>query len=459
MKAREIWEAARGELQLQLPKSTFDTWLKASRAVSFEDGLLIVEVRNAYAKDWLENRLMGTIKRTLAEILKRSVDVQFYVASGETKAQESVELLEGFHAHARERQSVSRTGLKPSFTFDNFVVGDSNRLAHAAALAVADRPAKGYNPLFLYGGVGLGKTHLLHAIGNRIARQGRRVLYISTEAFTNEFIESIRRQAMSEFRTRYRDLDVLLLDDIHFIAGKESTQEEIFHTFNALHSAEKQIVFSSDRPPKAIPLLQERLCSRFEWGLIADIQPPDLETRIAILRFKAEAQPISVPDEVIDCIAHKIQHNIRELEGALNRVVMYGQTLGVPLTPQVVESALRDMLPHTNAVTTDMILERVCEAYGLSVADLQGRRRSAPIAKARQVAMYLMREMTGASLPQIGRDLGGRDHSTILHGYNKISQQIEENDQLRREILSIKEDLYANSHALPVKRPKRGRTW
>ena len=452
MKATEIWEAALGELQLQLSKSSFDTWLRDSRAVSCEDHLLVVEVRNAYAKDWLENRLKGTIKRIMAEIASHSMDVRFTVTRREQSSPQPVRLLEELDSVEPNLQANTDSGLKRSFTFENFIVGASNRLAHAAAMAVAERPGKSYNPLFLYGGVGLGKTHLLHAIGNQVERRDRRVLYISTETFTNEFVESIRRQSMTEFRARYREVDVLLLDDVHFIAGKEGTQEEIFHTFNALHSAEKQIVLSSDRPPKAIPLLEERLCSRFEWGLLADIQPPDLETRIAILRSKAEDQPESIPDEILDLIAHRVQRNIRELEGALNRVVMHKQTLGVPLTREVVENAVRDMLPQNSAVSAATILDKVSEARGLTLEDLRGRGRSSPVARGRHIAMYLIREMTGASLPQIGKELGGRDHSTVLHGCNKISEEIETNDQLRREILGIKEELYASSGSAPVKR-------
>ena len=458
MKAREIWEAALGELQLQLPKSTYDTWLKASRAVSFEDRLLIVEVRNAYAKDWLENRLRGTVKRTLAEILDCAVDVRFYVSASDVAASEPVRLLENLEQLEPDRSVPPDNGLKRSFAFDNFIVGSSNRLAHAAALAVSEKPARSYNPLFLYGGVGLGKTHLLHAIGNESQRGGKNVLFISTESFTNDFVESIRRQAMPEFRARYRKVDVLLLDDIQFIAGKEGTQEEIFHTFNALHAAEKQIVLSSDRPPKAIAPLEERLCSRFEWGLLADIQPPDLETRTAILRSKAEAQQVRIPDEILDLVARKVQRNIRELEGALNRVVVQREALGVPLTPEMVDSALRDMLPQGNTVTSAMIVSKVCERCGLSAEDLVGRRRSAPIARARHIAMYLMREVTGASLPQIGRELGGRDHSTVLHGCNKISEEIEHDQQLRRDILNIKEELFVRGGRTVTQRQRVGDT-
>jgi chromosomal replication initiator protein len=319
-------------------------------------------------------------------------------------------------------------------------VGNSNRLAHAAAYAVAHKPAEAYNPLFLYGGVGLGKTHLLHAIGHVPLKKNLRVVYISSETFTNDLINSIRNQTTEEFRLKYRYIDVLLVDDIQFIAGKESTQEEFFHTFNTLHAANKQIVISSDRPPKAIITLEERLRSRFEWGLIADIQPPDLETRTAILRFKAESQPIFIPVEVIDFLARKIQSNIRELEGALNRVVAYTNMTASPLNVELAMAALQDITPHRPPSLQEIIMA-VADFYGLSVEDLQSPRRSKAVALPRQVAMYLAREETDDSLLEIGMALGGRDHSTILYGHEKISSLAEE-DPLRRDLLSIKELLY-----------------
>jgi chromosomal replication initiator protein len=326
-------------------------------------------------------------------------------------------------------------------------------LAHAAAYAVAHKPAEAYNPLFLYGGVGLGKTHLLHAIGHVPLTNNLRVLYVSSETFTNDLINSIRNQTTEEFRLKYRHIDILLVDDIQFIAGKESTQEEFFHTFNTLHAANKQIVISSDRPPKAILTLEERLRSRFEWGLIADIQPPDLETRTAILRFKAESLPwhvagqgqsCPIPAEVIDFLAHKIQSNIRELEGALNRVVAYASMMASPLTVEMAKAALQDITPH-RPPSLQEIVKAVAHFYGLSVEDLKSPRRSKAVAFPRQVAMYLAREETDASLLEIGKALGDRDHSTILYGYEKISSLAEE-ESLRRELLSIKEMLY---HAPP----------
>jgi chromosomal replication initiator protein len=450
MRADQIWQAALGELQLQMTKATFDTWVKNTHVVSHEDGTFIIGVRNAFTKDWLENRLLTTVKRTLVGIVGRSVEVKFVVWAQEPpESDEALPLLQTIAPLPDELATNgtvalfgSPTMLTPRYTFDTFVVGSNNRLAHAASLAVAERPAEAYNPLFLYGGVGLGKTHLLHAVGHMSQQHCNEVLYVSSETFTNDLINSIRNQTTEGFRGRYRNIDVLLVDDIQFIAGKESTQEEFFHTFNTLHSANKQIVISSDRAPKAILTLEERLRSRFEWGLIADIQPPDLETRIAILRFKAEQEAMPVPDEIIDLIARRFQSNIRELEGALNRVIAHASLMRCPLTVEVAINALQDFGPAPGSLSVDRIIEAVAQFYNLETKDLLGRRRSKDIVRARQIAMYLAREETDASLPQIGRALGGRDHTTVLHGYTKIHAQVEEDDRLRREMLAIKELLY-----------------
>ncbi|TEU16579.1 MAG: chromosomal replication initiator protein DnaA, partial [Anaerolineales bacterium] len=422
--------------------------------VSFEDGTFIIGVHNAFTKDWLENRLLTTVKRTLVGIVGRSVEVKFTVWAKELPESDEVLPLLQTIAPLPGESTVNNgppTMLNPRYTFDTFVVGSSNRLAHAASLAVAEKPAEAYNPLFIYGGVGLGKTHLLHAVGHMSQRHCGEVLYVSSETFTNDLINSIRNHTTEEFRERYRNIGVLLVDDIQFIAGKESTQEEFFHTFNTLHSANKQIIISSDRAPKAILTLEERLRSRFEWGLIADIQPPDLEIRIAILRFKAEQQAMPVPDEVIDLIAHQIQSNIRELEGALNRVVAHASLMRCPLTVEVAIKALQGFGPAPGSLSVDQIIEDVAQFYNLETKDLLGRRRTKDIVTARQVAMYLAREETNASLPQIGRALGGRDHTTVLHGYAKIRAQVEEDDRLRREMLAIKELLY-NHQGSPSKK-------
>jgi chromosomal replication initiator protein len=322
------------------------------------------------------------------------------------------------------------------------VVGANNRLAHAASVAVAENPARAYNPLFLYGGVGLGKTHLLHAIGNACAANGATVLYVSSEEFTNDLINAIRGHTTQAFRDKYRAIDVLLIDDIQFIAGKESTQEEFFHTFNTLHSQDKQIVISSDRPPKAMNTLEERLRSRFEWGLTADIQAPDLETRLAILRFKAEQIGRVVPNEILDMVARRMQSNIRELEGALTRILAYSDLRGLPLTESLVNTALSDMLPRQRKLQPDQIILAVAENYGITEENILGRDRSRAVALPRQVAMYLMREEARISLPQIGEALGGRDHTTVMYGCDKVTDMMERDHSFRRQVLDIREQLY-----------------
>ena len=446
MNADQIWRAALGELQLQMTRPTFDTWLKNTRAISYEDGTLIVGVHSAYAKDWLENRLMSIIKRTLAGIVDRTVEARFVLDVKTLNEDDPPPLLQSSvpQSETTIAKIPSSMMLNSRYTFSTFVIGSSNRLAHAAALAVADNPAEAYNPLFLYGGAGLGKTHLMHALGHTCQDKGLRVLYASSEKFTNELISSIRTRSTEDFRNKYRTIDVLLLDDIHFIAGKESTQEEFFHTFNALHAANKQVVISSDRPPKAIVTLEDRLCSRFEGGLIADIQPPDLETRIAILQFKRESLPIPVPDQVIEHIAHKFMSNVRELEGALNRVVAEAMSERQPLTIESATVALQGMLINRRECTPESVIEAVADFYSLSPEDLKGRSRTQKVVKPRQIAMYLARQETQASLPKIGKALGGRDHTTVLYSLRKIGDLTERDEMLRREVLAIKKMLYNN---------------
>jgi chromosomal replication initiator protein len=445
MDPRRVWEAAKGELQLQMTKATYDTWISNSFLISHEDGTFIIGVHNTYAKEWLENRLLTIVKRTLIGLTNRTVEVKFVVRPKQEEHSSSTALLGEPLADSEAPQSEpAAPSLTPNYTFDTFIVGSSNRLAHAAALAVAETPGESYNPLFIHGGVGLGKTHLLHAIGNLALSPGCAVLYVSSETFTNDLINAIRTQTTEEFRAKYRQLDVLLVDDIQFIAGKESTQEEFFHTFNTLYSANKQIVISSDRPPKAITTLEERLSSRFEWGLITDIQPPNLEHRLAILQFKAEGHPLPIPDDVIDFIAHKFQNNIRQLEGALKRVIAYSQMTFSPLSVELATEALQDTLLAHETLTFEQIIEAVAEFYGFDDDDLRGPRRTKDVAFARQVAMYLCRKETKASLHEIGAALGDRDHTTIMHGHDRIALQIEEDQQLRREVLAIRGMLYKN---------------
>jgi chromosomal replication initiator protein len=449
MQADQTWQAALGELQLEMTKATFDTWLRDAKLVGYEDGTFVIGVRNGYAKDWLENRLANSIRRVLTRLANRSATVRFVVWDEPSQEPPPAPLkTPDTKKPARNRQAPPQPEKRTSFplnaryTFNYFVVGSSNRLAYAAALAVTEQPADCYNPLFVYGGVGLGKTHLLHAIGHACRERGLRSLYVPAETFTNDLIEAIRTYTTESFRETYRTADVLLIDDIHFIAGKEATQEEFFHTFNALHAGGAQIVISSDRPPKAMATLEERLRSRFEWGLMVDVRPPELETRIAILRRKAEARGAVLPDDVLYLIAEQVQMNIRELEGTLNKVLMLSEVEGQPLTPQMVETALIDLEPRRPDVNGDEIKNAVAGYYGLDLEELCGSSRRREVARPRQIAMYLMREETESSFSQIGKALGGRDHTTVIHGHEKIDSLIEEDETLRRELLAIREQLY-----------------
>lgn len=468
MTPESAWKATLGELELQMTKATFNTWLKDARLLTCDENEFVVGVRNDYAKDWLENRLRDTILRTLSAIVNQSVTVRFVVWSDELitppptvlKKKEDTKKISASipPQNGTGEKYVATTGigsiqglsLNTRFTFSTFVVGQSNRLAHAAALSVSENPGQTYNPLFIYGGVGLGKTHLLHAIGQKCVSDGLTVTYISSETFTNDLVQSIRNKQMAQFRERYRTPDVLLIDDIQFIAGKESTQEELFHTFNDLHSRGKQVVLSSDRTPKAMATLEERLQSRFEWGLMADIQLPDTETRKAILQAKAEDHGIDVPDHVIDLIAHHVRNNIRELEGALNKVIAYAQLSGTnTVDTALVNMALADLVRRPEKVTIDQVIQVVCLYYNVTTDALSSTSRSRAIAFPRQMAMYLARTETDASFPFIGTQLGNRDHTTVLYGYEKIAALLEKDASTRRDMLEIKASLYESS-AIPA---------
>jgi chromosomal replication initiator protein len=459
MNVEQAWQSVLGQLQMEMPRASFETWVRDTKPVSYQDGTLTIGVRNAYARDWLESRLASTVSRLLVGIMNASVAVSFIVngndsdlvveemphPSGQSESflprrADSIEADQ--RSGAMDDQPARLSYLNPRYLFETFVVGSGNRLAHAACLAVAEKPARAYNPLFLYGGVGLGKTHLLHAIGNACHARGLNVLYVSSEEFTNDMITAIRTHTNQAFREKYRSADVLLVDDIQFIAGKESTQEEFFHTFNTLHGQDKQIIVSSDRPPKSLNTLDERLRSRFEWGLTADIQPPDLETRLAILRSKAERTGRQIPDDILESIARRVQSNIRELEGALNRILAFADLSGAHLTPQLVEVALADLLPQRSDVQPQKIIELVAKEWQTTVEALLGRDRSQKIAQPRQVAMYLLRKETDASLPQIGEVLGGRDHTTVMYAIEKIAGDIETKTDLRKRVVNIKQQLY-----------------
>ena len=446
MDAKRAWEATLGDLELQMTKATFDTWLKNTCLVSFEDGCFVVGVPNAYAKDWLRHRLYANIKDTLTRIFGATVDLKFTLLQRQEN-NDAIELLSsprrGQTAKiSSRRRPYQHPKLNRKYTFDSFVVGNSNRLAHAAAIAVTENPASAYNPLYIYGGVGLGKTHLLQAIGGHFVDEGMHVVYIPAETFTNDMINAIQRKTTDAFRAKYRSIDALLIDDVQFVAGKEGTQEELFHTFNSLYEDGHQIVLSSDRPPKAINSLEARLRSRFEWGLIADIQPPDFETRVAILRVKAEDMGLQTDDNILETIAHKVTSNIRELEGALNRLYAYSRALRVPLGPTLVEQALGDILQRPHDLELPDIMRVVSDHYGIPQETIKSKRRDKAISQARQIIMYLAREETSISLAKIGRELGGRDHTTVMHGHGKIESLVETDNRLRREVFTLREMLY-----------------
>jgi chromosomal replication initiator protein len=457
MDAKQVWRAALGELQVSLSPANFETWLRDTQLVDVDDQRFRIAVPNGFAKDWLETRYRSLISQTLARIVGYSVQVEFVIvaATAGSDASDQPDAPAAQPSAPQVRLEPGRVGgeggsanLNPRYTFANFIVGSANRLAHAASLSVAERPGHAYNPLFLYGGVGLGKTHLMHAIGSQVIAKfpRKRVVYATSEKFTNEFITSIQQGKIDEFRARYRRIDLLLIDDIQFIADKERTQEEFFHTFNAIHEDGKQIVLSSDRPPKAILTLEERLRSRFEWGQIADLTAPDLETRIAILRAKAEEGAVSITSDVIEFVARKVVSNIRELEGALNRIVAYASMGAMPISIELAQAVLSNVLynPKKRQVTPERIAKAVSDYYGVQMEQLKGQKRDKAIVTPRQVAMFLMREETDVSLLRIGAELGGRDHSTVLHACDKITRESAVNDELRREIAAVRELIYAD---------------
>ncbi|MDA0734656.1 MAG: chromosomal replication initiator protein DnaA [Chloroflexi bacterium] len=467
LSAREVWRAALGVLQLQLDKPTFETWLKQTEGVNFDNSHFVVEVPTPFAIAWLERRMYQNIQKTVEKVTGHVLDIQFQVRSGEpalAEAGPSVDSLDsplpegetedspqanGNHApmpDARPANGYAATqfAFNPKYTFESYVVGPSNRLAYSAARAVVDAPGRAYNPLFLYSGVGLGKTHLLYAIGQTCVSKGLSVLYVSSEQFTNEFISAIRNRTTEEFRSRYRSVEVLLIDDVQFMSGKEQTQEGFFHTFNDLHNSGHQIVITSDRPPKALALLEDRLRSRFEWGLIADIQPPDLETRMAILSAKAEDLHVELDESIIELIAKRVQKNVRELEGSLNRVVAYSKMMNVPITLDSTSGMLDDLTADTarHAIDPERIIEEVSHHFKVTDHELLGKGRTKKVAQARQVVMYLLMYELEMSPTQVGRLLGGRDHATVIHGAGKINGEINEDNQLRQDVLTIKEAIF-----------------
>lgn len=441
---QEIWQQVLSVIQTKLSKPSYDTWFKATKASFLSDETVVVTAPTTFAAEWLENRYKKLVSSTLSEYLNHPVEVRFAIEEFRPPEPPAAFPVTPVVKNAGPEEPVGHM-LNPKYTFDTFVIGAGNRFAHAASLAVAEAPAKAYNPLFLYGGVGLGKTHLMHAIGHYILEHNpsSKVLYISSEKFTNEFINAIRDNRGESFRNKYRNIDVLLIDDIQFLAGKDGTQEEFFHTFNALHEESKQIIISSDRTPKEIPTLEERLRSRFEWGLITDIQPPDLETRIAILRKKAKAENLDIPNEAMVYIANMIDSNIRELEGALIRIVAYSSLTNQDVSTHLAAEALKDILPNgrNRLITIQDIQQRVGEFYGLKLEDFKARKRTKAVAFPRQIAMYLSRELTDYSLPKIGDNFGGRDHTTVIHAHEKISQQLKVDAELYKIVNNLTEKI------------------
>ncbi|MGM0689117.1 MAG: chromosomal replication initiator protein DnaA [Bacillota bacterium] len=453
----EIWQLTLNELSKDLNKPSFETWFNLTKPVSLEKRCLVIEVPNDFTKEWFESRYRNQIMKALKEITDDDHQVTFVVTS-EFQDTPDVEVLgqefnqsEDFtSSHNNENHFKNKyiSSFNPRYTFDTFVVGACNRLSHAASLAVAESPARAYNPLFIYGGVGLGKTHLLHAIGqySLLNHDFSSVFYFSSEKFTNEFINAIRDNKTLEFRNKYRNMDILLIDDIQFLAGKEQTQEEFFHTFNALHDNNKQIIISSDRPPKEIPTLEDRLRSRFEWGLITDLQTPDLETRTAILKKKALSDGIDIPEHVIQYIAGKVITNIRELEGALIRIVAYASLSECPVTLELTEAALQDIIfTRQKNITVKGIIEATADNFNLKPEDILSKKRTQDIALTRQIAMYLCRMLTDLSLPKIGNEFGGRDHTTVLHAFKKIDALIVNNSDFKNRLEMIKNNILDNS--------------
>ncbi len=470
----QLWAAVLGQLQMQVTKPNFDTWLKHTSGLAYADGEFVVGTPNAFVAEMLEQRMYSLIAQTVEGVVEAEVEVRFAVESAWTPSGESGDPGVGTdHPHLQGRGGedgpdlpqgrggddgsalpqdrwaeggLSPPALNSKYTFDSFVVGKSNEFAHAAALGVARQPGQLYNPLVMYSDVGLGKTHLMHAIGHQVAARGMSLIYSTTEEFTNSFIRAIRDGTTDEFRDYYRTADVLLLDDIQFLIGKDQTQEGFFHTFNALHQTNRQIVVTSDRPVSALALLEDRIQSRLAGGLVVDIQPPDIETRIAILRAKADGSQQAVSDDVLLYLAERIHKNIRELEGGLNKVLAFADLMGTPVTVDLVKSALTDVVETAaeRQIPDTVVVETVASYFGVDIETLKGRKRDKKTAKARQVAMYLLREESQLGLATIGQVLGGKDHTTVRHGCDRITNQLSVDASLRRDVINIRETLAAS---------------
>ena len=435
MNLLSLWEKAQSDIKNKIGVHAYARWFSILKPKEKDPKTLIIEAPDVFFKNWIVEHYLNSVQESLNKISPAAIHIEFSI-NPHLINEEAKDKLSEFEKEFHEGDK-QRSALNPRFTFENFVVGSSNRFAHAACLAVAESPAKAYNPLFIYGRVGLGKTHLLQAITNKIHAHNPKIkhCYLSSERFTNELIDAIRNRSTNQFRQKYRNIDVLLIDDIHFIAGKESTQEEFFHTFNTLHDNRKQIIISSDRPPKDISNLEERLSSRFAWGLITDIQPPDFETRVAILRKKIEREPVQVPDDVLDFIAQEIKTNIRELEGALIRVVAYSLLEEKPISLNMAKVILKDMVQEkTKNIGINLIQNKVAQFYNISISEFSAKRRNKNIVLPRQIAMYISRQVTKLSLPEIGLAFGGKDHTTVLYSCKKIEMDVKKDSDLRDAI-------------------------
>ena len=442
---KTLWDKTLDIIKSELSEVSFNTWIKSCEPMSISSDTIKISVPNSFTQDILDKRYKDLVVNSIKAVCSKLYKIEFIIMS------------DGYDKDKTNTPEVSKSiivndemssTLNPKYTFKSFVIGNSNRFAHAASLAVAESPAKAYNPLFIYGGVGLGKTHLMHAIGHYIlaSNPSAKVVYVSSEKFTNELINAIKDDKNEEFRNKYRNVDILLIDDIQFIAGKERTQEEFFHTFNELHDANKQIILSSDRPPKEIPTLEDRLRSRFEWGLIADIQVPDFETRMAILKKKADVENLNVANDVMGYIATKIKSNIRELEGALIRIIAYSSLTNREVTVDLATEALKDIISKKQGkhVTIDIIQDVVSSYFNLRIEDLKSQRRTRNVVYPRQIAMYLSRKLTDMSLPKIGEEFGGRDHTTVIHAYEKISDNLKVDDSLQQTVADLTKKLTQN---------------
>ena len=442
--AKQIWATALGELQIQVNKPNYRTWLEKTTGLSYQDEQFVIGVPNTFVAEYLDKNQRSLIEKVLTGIAHREIQAQFQVDTDQHHSPSN----NGSQGKTNQVQQSSLPLFNPNYTFDSFIVGRSNQLAYAAALGVAQNTGHSYNPLFIYGGVGLGKTHLLHAIGHTALANNMKVLYVRAEEYTNQLMNALRERKTKEFQNKYRSIDMLLVDDVQFFSGKEQTGESFFNTFDALHTTNRQIAITSDCPPKTIPLLKERLRSRFEWGLVTDIQAPDYETRLAILQAKAKQKGVNVSTDVLELIALQIQQNIRALEGSLNRVIAYTKLIRTMLTPELAARALKDITdnePETAPITSSLIMEAVINHFQLTPSDLKSRKRDEATALARQVAMYLIRQETDCSLAEIGQKLGGRSPATVSYAYQKIANDINNNPSLRRKIFEIQQEIHSAS--------------